>query len=72
MMIQIDGKCADEFSGQIPCVGVCVIPGKLINILTHVPDPTDLFALQITENPDGTQTKKFLKDGVEVDFHGQI
>jgi len=34
MLIQIDGKPAPDAIGNIPCVAVCVIPGKLINILT--------------------------------------
>jgi hypothetical protein len=73
MVIQIDGKYAGAtsdhpgVSGQIPCVAVCIIPGKLINILTRIPDSRFPYVLEETQNPDGTVTKRILKDGVEID-----
>ena len=70
MVIQIDGKYAGDLSGYVPCVAVCVIPGKLINILTRLPDHLGSYLLHETTNPDGTVTKKlFNNDGVEIDPH---
>jgi len=80
MVIQIDGKYTGELSGYVPCVAVCVIPGRLVNILTRLPDHLGSYLMLERVNPDGTVTKKvFDNDGQEIDpfkpkaaTHGQI
>jgi len=39
LVVQIDGKLAAKASGQIRCEAVCIIPGKLINIITKLKSP---------------------------------